>query len=54
MIVLLYNFFILCRCRNQAGEQDVQLLNDRKVVAQYQNNRKDVNPNKPVDQGWLQ
>ncbi|ELU03431.1 hypothetical protein CAPTEDRAFT_135076 [Capitella teleta] len=36
--------------RNQAGEQDVQLLNDRKVVTRYADPEK-AQQGKPVDQG---
>ena len=35
---------------NQAGDQDVQLMNDRKIVAQYSDPRM-AHAGKPVDQG---
>ena len=41
-------FYLLCR--NQAGEQDVQLMNDRQVVAHYTDPKK-AHRGKPVDQG---
>lgn len=36
--------------RNQAGEQDVQLMNDQKIVARYADPNKAMQ-GKPVDQG---
>ena len=36
--------------RNQAGDQDVQLLNDRQIVAKF-SNPKNAQSGKPVDQG---
>ena len=36
--------------RNQVGDQDVQLMNDRKVVATYNDPNKKKS-GKPVDQG---